>query len=220
MKRYVRPISLRPTRDEFAISSRVLGTLHWRHAAYNDAATTPSIDRPRIRFLFTAFRYTIAAVSRTFLGSPIPLAIRSSSLRANARFRSVALLTRIRRCHFRSRYSCARFRVGIDFPYESLFFHPIVVESPLSWIVYVIGAPVRARFSPCSTSNARHSGPWSIIWSVSTSPHSSQISSPRSLSNERWPELHSGHLVTSSASSIFLVGMVSLSNEHIDSDHG
>src|SRR6058998_4354534 len=75
----------------------------------------------------------------------MPLAIRSSSLSANARFRSVALLTRIRRCHFRSRYSCARFRVGIDFPYESLFFQPIVVESPLSWIVYVIGAPVRAR---------------------------------------------------------------------------
>src|SRR3989442_587622 len=51
MKRYVRPISLRPTRDEFAISSRVLGTLHWLHAAYNDAATTPSIDRPRDPFL-------------------------------------------------------------------------------------------------------------------------------------------------------------------------
>src|SRR2546425_910918 len=118
MNRYVRPISLRPTRDEFAISSRVLGTLHWRHAAYNDAATTPSIDRPRIRFLFTAFRYTIAAVSRPFRGSPIPLAIRSKSLR----------------------------------------------------------------------------------------------------SNDRWPELHSGHLVTSSASSIFFVGMISLSNEHVGSN--
>src|SRR5256886_15229910 len=132
MNRYVRPISLRPTRDEFAISSRVLGTLHCRHAAYRDAATTPSIDRPRIRFLFTALRYTIAAVSRTFRGRPMPLAIRSSSLSANARFRSVALLTRIRRCHFRRRYSWARFRAGIDLPDESLFFQPVVVDGPLS----------------------------------------------------------------------------------------
>src|SRR2546430_16543202 len=132
MNRYVRPISLRPTRDEFAISSSVLGTLHCRHAAYNDAATTPSIDRPRIRFLFTALRYTIAAVSRTFRGRPIPLAIRSSSLRANARLRSVALLTRIRRCHFGRRDSWPRFRVGVDWPYESLSFQRTVVESPLS----------------------------------------------------------------------------------------
>src|SRR5213593_4583087 len=78
MNRYVRPISLRPTRDEFAISSRVLGTLHCLHAAYRDAATTPSIDRPRIKFLFTALRYTIAAVSRTFrrvahANPPLPL---------------------------------------------------------------------------------------------------------------------------------------------------
>src|SRR5438034_9702445 len=154
MNRYVRPISLRPTRDEFAISSRVLGTLHCRHAAYSDAATTPSIDRPRIRFLFTALRYTIAAVSRTFLGRPMPLAIRSNSLSATARLRSVALLTRIRRCHFRSRYSWARFRVGTALPYESLFFHPIVVEGPLSWIGCVIGAPAGARFPPCPTSKA------------------------------------------------------------------
>src|SRR2546426_855729 len=52
MNRYVRPISFRPTRLEFAISSRVRGTLHWRHAAYRLPATTPSIERPRIRCLF------------------------------------------------------------------------------------------------------------------------------------------------------------------------
>src|SRR5438093_13327870 len=126
MNRYVRPISLRPTRDEFAISSRVLGTLHCRHAAYREAATTPSIDRPRIMLLFTAFRYTIAAVSLTFLGRPMPLAIRSNSLSANSSLRSVALLTRIQRYHFRSRYSWAWLRVGIDLPYNALLFRPFV----------------------------------------------------------------------------------------------
>src|SRR5207253_1719580 len=48
----------------------------------------------------------------------------------------------------------------------------------------------------------------------------SLLRSPSSSSNERCPELHSGHLVTSSASSIFLVGMVSLIDEDIGSDQG
>ncbi|OPY27900.1 MAG: hypothetical protein A4E31_01000 [Methanomassiliicoccales archaeon PtaU1.Bin030] len=116
MKRYVRPISFLPTREELATSSRVLGTLHWRQAAYRDAATTPSMLRPRMRFLLTAFRYTMAAVSRTFLGNPMAEAILSSSDRAKARLRSVALDTLILRCHLRRRYSWARFLVGMLFP--------------------------------------------------------------------------------------------------------
>ncbi len=58
----------------------------------------------------------MAAVSRMFRGRPMLEAILSSWVRAKARFRSVALLTRIRRCHLRSRYSCALFLVGMDLP--------------------------------------------------------------------------------------------------------
>jgi len=43
-------------------------------------------------------------------------AMRSSSDNANARFLSVALETLILRCHFRKRYSWARFRVGMLLP--------------------------------------------------------------------------------------------------------
>ncbi len=43
-------------------------------------------------------------------------AMRSSSLRAKARFLSVAFDTLMRRCHLRSLYSCARLRVGMLLP--------------------------------------------------------------------------------------------------------
>jgi hypothetical protein len=45
----------------------------------------------------------MAAVSRTLRGKPMAEAMRSSSLKAKARFLSVALETRMRRCHFLSR---------------------------------------------------------------------------------------------------------------------
>src|SRR5208337_2708748 len=94
----------------------------------------------------TASRYTTAAVSRTFLGRPSAEAMRSSSDSANARFRSVALLTRMRRCHLRRRYNWARFLEEIARPYESRLRQSIMVERPLSWIVKVIGAPTRDLF--------------------------------------------------------------------------
>ena len=58
----------------------------------------------------------MAAVSLTFLGSPMADAILSSSDRANARFLSVALETRILLCHFLSLYSWALFLVGMLLP--------------------------------------------------------------------------------------------------------
>src|SRR5659263_699707 len=132
MNRYVLPISFLLTLDTSPISSSVLGTLHCLHAEYKAAAATPSMLLPRIRFLSTAFRYTTAAVSLTFCDNPSADAILSSSESAKARFLSVALLTRIRRCHFLSLYNWALLLLDMDFPYESRFLQSIIVDNPLS----------------------------------------------------------------------------------------
>ena len=47
-------------------------------------------------------------------------------------FLSVALLTRMRRCHFLSLYNCALLLLDMDFPYESRFLQSIIVDNPLS----------------------------------------------------------------------------------------
>src|SRR5688572_9697349 len=91
----------------------------------------------------------------------------------------------------------------MDLPNESLFFQPIIVDRPLSWMVYVIGAPVRARFSRCSESKARHSGPWSMNASSSTRPQVSQTISPRPWSIWRCCDPHSGQVVVSSMRWLF-----------------
>ena len=110
------PISFLLTLDTSAISSSVLGTPFWRHAAYSAAAATPSMLLPRIRFLETALRYTTADVSLMFRGRPSADAILSSSDSANARLRSVAFDTLMRLCHFLRRYSWALFLEEMDLP--------------------------------------------------------------------------------------------------------
>ena len=50
----------------------------------------------------------------------------------------------------------------IVFPKASLFFHPIIVLSPLSCKVSVVGAPTLTFLLASSLENARHSGPLSI----------------------------------------------------------
>jgi len=57
-----------------------------------------------------------------------------------------------------------------SFPFVSVP-RPISVDNPRSCRAAVNGAPVRSR---SSSSNPRHSGPWSIRCSSTTSPHPSQ----------------------------------------------
>jgi len=103
--------------------------------------------------------------------------MRSISESANWRLRSPASFVRIRSCHFRSRCICDRFSEESDRPYASLSFQSIVVVSPLSCIVSVMGAPTRDFDCRSEWLNARHSGPRSMLRSSRTSPQSSQTSS-------------------------------------------
>ena len=112
---------------------RETAAMVYRRAVTKNLIRGRSIEGVAAAALYAACRQ--CDVPRTLRGRPMPEAMRSSSLRAKARLRSVALLTRMRRCHLRRRYSWARLRVGIDLPYESLFFHPIMVDRPLSWMV-------------------------------------------------------------------------------------
>ncbi|ELZ52398.1 hypothetical protein C466_11546 [Halorubrum distributum JCM 10118] len=72
------------------------------------------------------------------------------------------------------------------------------VESPLSCIMFVVGAPTRDLLSFSLESNARHSGPRSISSSSTTSPQSTQTVSPCSVSVASWPP-HSGHRSSSAS---------------------
>jgi len=65
------------------------------------------------------------------------------------------------------------------------------VDSPLSCIIFVVGAPTRDFWSFSALSNARHSGPRSMLSSSTTSPHSLQTVSPCSVSASS-RALHSG----------------------------
>src|SRR6056297_38995 len=75
----------------------------------------------------------------------------------------------------------------------------MLVDSPLSCIMLVVGAPTRDFWSFSLESNARHSGPGSISSSSTTRPQSSQTVSPRSLSESNEPP-HSGQTSDSSSS--------------------
>src|SRR5919109_2395654 len=112
------------------------------------------------------------AVSRMFFGrdSEDESLLRSGN--ATARFRSVASDTRTLLCHLRSLYSSMRWSAVTDFVPDGRSRQSIIVDRPLSWIVKVIGAPVRARFARCSSSNQRHSGGESAIFSATTYPDS------------------------------------------------
>jgi len=118
------------------------------------------------------------ATSRTDRGTPRALAIRSISESANWRLRSPASFVRMRSCHLRRRCICDRFFEEMERPYASLSFQSIVVVSPLSCIVFVVGAPTRDFDWRSEWLNARHSGPGSICSSSTMSPVSSCISSP------------------------------------------
>ncbi len=133
---------------------------------------------PRIKWASTASLYIFAEHSLKFFWRSRFEAIRSSSLKANVRFLSVASETRIRLCHFRSLYIWPLNFGEISFPKISRFFQSIIVLNPLSCIIYVIGAPVLVRFFFWSASKALHSGPLSIWFSEWTKPHSSHTNNP------------------------------------------
>ena len=77
----------------------------------------------------------------------------------------------------------ARELAAIALPFASLSLQPMVVASPLSAIVSVIGDPVLALASLSSEVKALHSGPESIIRSLITHPQEVQILSPRDVSS-------------------------------------
>src|SRR6056297_2587356 len=137
------------------------------------------------------------AVSRTLSGRPTADAIRSISPSACLRLRSLLSRVRNRSFHLRSRCIFWRWRAPSERPYASLSRQSMLVESPLSCIVLVVGAPTRLFSSFSRESNARHSGPRSTESASTTSPQSLQTVSPCSSSLMTWPP-HSGQLSVSS----------------------
>jgi len=77
----------------------------------------------------------------------------------------------------------------------------MLVDSPLSCIMFVVGAPTRDFWSFSWASKARHSGPRSTESSSTTSPHSVQTVSPCSSSTTSFP-LHSGQSIDVSSFSV------------------
>nr|AIF01288.1 hypothetical protein [uncultured marine thaumarchaeote KM3_145_B06] len=77
-------------------------------------------------------------------------------------------------------------------PVASLFCAPMIVERPISCIVIEVPAPTRL-LSPPSFENERHSGPPSVIFSVSTNPQTLQNNSPVVSSKTILALVHAGH---------------------------
>ncbi len=75
----------------------------------------------------------------------------------------------------------------------SLSCQSIIVDRPLSCIVYVRGAPARALFALCSSSKARHSGPLSASLEATTNPQFMHTISAASGSRMSLVLPHSGH---------------------------
>ncbi len=159
---------------------------------YKTAATTASINRPRINPFLTVLRYNNAAASTNCSGMFKYEATLRNSVRAMLRLRCMELEIDARLCHLMRRYIWALLLLESLFPRESAPRRSMTVTSPLLSLTYFIGLPVRATSSNPSESKERHSFPKSISSSETMSPHCWQTISPFSVSLRSLVLPHSG----------------------------
>ncbi len=106
----------------------------------------------------------------------------SSSLKACLRFLSMGSWTWLLLSHVLSLSTVAFIDPDRDLPDASLFVPPMTVASPMSCIAIEVGIPPLDLSSFSSFEKARHSGPVSSIFSLTTKPQALQTSSPPVLS--------------------------------------
>src|SRR5439155_11452809 len=118
----------------------------------------------------------------------------SSSLNACLRFLSTGSCTWLLLSHVLSLSTVAFIEAERDLPEASLFTPPITVARPMSCMAIEVGIPPLLLSSFSSFEKARHSGPASSIFSLTTKPQLEQKSSPPAVSTIIGPFPQRGHL--------------------------